>query len=231
MRKAGTESWRFTHDIDESLHCVLYLRDVLGLQIEDDGVIPPRLASDVPDRSQVLGPASAVVAAARWPSWWRAVVNQVATTQLGPSFQQDGSQNWVREIATWHGPVVDPPEWASLEGSSALRDAARTLWIESCRWFGPARKPYLPPSRLDVFAWNQVRDAAERAADENEVSPGESTAVLKSCSSRDPGGTFSRQVLRCARSRPRGIPQLPRSSSRRRSTPTSPDKDPQTARS
>jgi len=47
------------------------------------------------------------------------------------------------------------------------------LWIESCRWFGPARKPYLPPSRLDVFAWNQVRDAAERAADENEVSPGE----------------------------------------------------------
>jgi len=86
MRKVGTESWRFAHDIDESLHCVLYLRDVLGLQIEDDGVIPPRLASDVPDRSQVLGPASAVVAAARWPSWWRAVVNQVATTQLGPSF-------------------------------------------------------------------------------------------------------------------------------------------------
>jgi len=126
-----------------------------------------------PTAPQVLGPASAVVAAARWPSWWRAVVNQVATTQLGPSFQQDGSQNWVREIATWHGPVVDPPEWASLEGGSALRDAARTLWIESCRWFGPARKPYLPPSRLDVFAWNQVRDAAERAADENEVSPGE----------------------------------------------------------
>jgi len=172
MRKAGTESWRFAHDIDESLHCVLYLRHVLGLQIEDDGVIPPRLAGDVPDRSQVLGPASALAAAARWPSWWRAVVNQGAPTQLGPSSQQNGLQNWVREIATWHGPVFDPPEWASLEGSPALRDAARTLWIESCRWFGPAREPYLPPSCLDVFAWDQVRDAAERAADENEVSPG-----------------------------------------------------------
>jgi hypothetical protein len=172
MRKAGTESWRFAHDIDESLHCVLYLRDVLGLQIEDDGVMPPRLAGDVPDRSQVLGPASAVVAAAWWPSWWRAVVNQGAPTQLGSSSQQNGLQNWVREIATWHGPVFDPPEWASLEGSPALRDAARMLWIESCRRFGPAREPYLPPSCLDVFAWDQVRDAAERAADEHKVNPG-----------------------------------------------------------
>ncbi|MDQ2737940.1 MAG: hypothetical protein M3Y35_04795 [Actinomycetota bacterium] len=172
MRNAGTESWRFAHDIDESLHCVLYLRDALGLQIEDEGVIPPRLAGEVPDRFQVLGPASALAAAALWPSWWGAVVNQVAPAQLGPPSRQGGSQNWVRGSATWPGPVVDPPEWVSLEASPALRDAARTLWIESCRWFGPAREPYLPPSCRDVFAWDQVRDAAERAAIEREVTPG-----------------------------------------------------------
>lgn len=173
MRKAGSESWRFAHDIDESLHCVLYVRDALGLQVEDDGVIPPRLAGDVPDRSRLFGPESARAAAARWPSWWRAVVTRVAPTQLGPLSQQGGSQSWRREVATRHRAVVDPPEWASLEGSPALRDAARTLWTESCRWFGPAREPYLPPCCLDVFAWEQVRDGAERAAGEHEMSPGE----------------------------------------------------------
>lgn len=173
MRKAGTDSWRFAHDIDESLHCVLYLRDAFGLQTEDEGIIPPRLASDVPDRSNVLGPASARDVAERWPTWWRAVVTQVAPTQLEPSSQQGSSQNWLREIAARHRTVVDPPQWSSLEGSPALRDAAGTLWIESCRWFGPAREPYLPPSCMDVFAWEQVRDGAERAASEHGVSPGE----------------------------------------------------------
>lgn len=172
MHEAGTESWRFAHDVDESLHCVLYLRDALDLQIEDDGSIPPRLAGVVPDRPQVLDPASAVAAAARWPSWWGAVVNQVAPAQLGPPSQHSRSQSWVREISALRGPVFDPPEWVSLEGSPALRDAARKLFIESCRWFGPARQPYLPPSCLDVFAWEQVRHAAERAALEHEVSPG-----------------------------------------------------------
>ncbi len=62
MRRAGTESWRFAYDIDENLHCVLYLRDVLGFRVEDEGVIPPRLAGEVPDRSEMLDPASAVAA-------------------------------------------------------------------------------------------------------------------------------------------------------------------------
>lgn len=172
MRASGTESWRFAHDMDESLHCVLYLRDALGLQIEQDRFIPPRLAGTVPDRAQLLGPTPAMATAVRWPSWWGAMVAQVAPAQLGPSLQQASSQSWVSEIAAWDGPIFDPPEWLSLEGSPALRGAARTLWIEFCRWFGPAREPYLPPSCRDVFAWDQVRDAAGRAADEHEVSPG-----------------------------------------------------------
>lgn len=173
MRKGVTESWRFAHDIDESLHCALYLRDVLGLRVKNEGGVPPGLVGAVPDRSEVLDAALAVAAAERWPSWWHAVVNQVAPGQLGSAYRQGGAQNGLGEIANWHGPMVDPPDWVSLEGSPALRVAARTLWTESCRWFGPAREPYLPPACRDVFAWEQVRDAAELVAVEHRVSPGQ----------------------------------------------------------
>ena len=172
MRKAGSESWRFAHDIDESLHFVLYLRDVLSLQVKEDAVFLPELAGDVPDRSEVVSPDSASAIAASWPSWWRAVVTEVAATGLRLPSQHSVSQYWLHEISMPPGLTVDPPEWVSLEGSPALRDAARMLWTESSRWFGSAREPYLPPSCLDVFVWEQVRDAAERAADEHEVGLG-----------------------------------------------------------
>jgi hypothetical protein len=34
MRQAGRESWRFAHDIDQSLHALLYVRDTLDLGID-----------------------------------------------------------------------------------------------------------------------------------------------------------------------------------------------------
>lgn len=169
MRKAGSQSWRFAHDIDESLHFVLYLRDALGLQVDVVGIVPPQLAVDVPDRSKLLSQG----AAAGWPSWWRTMVNQVAPRQLGFPSREIASQDLLRGVPAQDGWVVDPPEFLSLAGSPELRHAARTLWSESCRWFGAARKPYLAPSCLDMFAWEQVLDAAERAADKHEVSLGE----------------------------------------------------------
>ncbi len=50
--------------------------------------------------------------------------------------------------------------------------AAHDPWAEGCEWFGPAREPYLPPACQDVFAWEQVRDGAERAVTEHEVKVG-----------------------------------------------------------
>ena len=43
MQLAGAESWRFAHNIDQSLHCALYLRDAIGLEVEDQPDNPPRL--------------------------------------------------------------------------------------------------------------------------------------------------------------------------------------------
>ena len=169
MRKAGSESWRFTHDIDQSLHCVLHLRDTIGLKVDDGPDNPPRLVGDIPDRSQLLDREATRTAAARWPSWWRAVVGNQALTQVRSSSEHTDSRAWLRELAARYRLVVDPPEWASLADSPALQDAARALWDEGCEWFGPAREPYLPLSGQDVLAWEQVRVGAERAAVEHDV--------------------------------------------------------------
>jgi hypothetical protein len=171
MRRAGPGSWRFAHDLDESLHCLLYLRDALRLPIDAAG--PPRLAGEIPDRSDLLGAAAARSAAAWWPSWWSAAATQWAPTQLGPPSDQVDQRRWRRELVARHRQLVDPPGWVSLAGRPALRDAASALWGEACRWFARAEQPYLPPSCHDVFAWERVRDRAERAAIDHEVSPAE----------------------------------------------------------
>lgn len=172
MRKVGTKSWRFAHDIDQSLHCALYLRDALRFLIEDQAGVPPRLAGDLPDRSHVLGPEPARTATARWPSWWHTLVTQLAPAQLGTPGGTD-TRSWLREISARRRTVVDPPDWNSLEDSPALREALCAVWVDSSRWFEATREPYLPPACQDMFAWEQVRDGAERAAAEHAVSLGQ----------------------------------------------------------
>lgn len=172
MRRIGSESWRFSHDIDHTLHALLYIRDALGLEVDDAGATPPRLSGDVADRSAMLDTAIRRQAAREWPSWWQAAVAQRARTELKPRPSRAGRHEWMREVALRHHLVADPPEWSSLAERPALRAAARLLWDESCRWFTPARQPYLPPERGDVFAWELVRDAAERAGASHQASPG-----------------------------------------------------------
>lgn len=74
MRRAGSESWRFAHDIDQTLHVLLYVRDALGVDLEGAKGIPPRLASDVVDRSNLLDPGARHEAARDWPAWWQSAV-------------------------------------------------------------------------------------------------------------------------------------------------------------
>jgi len=141
MREVGSPSWRFAQDIDQSLHVALYLREALGLEIEGDQIVPPRLAGEIPDHTGLLDPAATRVAAARWMVWWRGVVALQAPAQLGPPSGQTDQRAFRRQLAARRQLVFDPPEWASLADSPALQRAARDLWAESCRWFDPARAP------------------------------------------------------------------------------------------
>ncbi|WP_298345967.1 hypothetical protein [Ferrimicrobium sp.] len=164
MRTVGTESWRFAHDIDQGLHVLLYLRDTLRLVVENGPIVPPPLDGTLPDRSELLDTPTRIQAARDWSAWWERVVAERARAELGPPPMDPTHQRWVTEVAYSHHLSFDPPEWSSLASTPALRSAARTLWKEASHWFTPARRPYLPPSSRDIFAWERVRHTAERVA-------------------------------------------------------------------
>jgi hypothetical protein len=154
---------------------LLYVRDALRVDVEETRGIPPRLAGDLPDRSGLLGPESLREVARDWTAWWNNAVTLKARTELGsPSA---GTEQRLREVAERHRLVADPPEWSSLSGSPALQRAVQSLYVEGCRWFSPARQPFLPPARSDVFKWELVRDVAEATAGEHKVSVG----VINGC--------------------------------------------------
>lgn len=172
MRTSGSQSWRFGHDVDQVLHVALYFRDALRLETDGGPWDPPPLAGNVPDRSQVLGPVAAEAATGQWASWWHEVVELQASIRLPAMPEPAEPDARRREITERHQHVFDPPQWESLVNIPALRHGAQELWVEACQWFDSARRPYLPPSCRDVFAWEQGRDGATRAATQHGASPG-----------------------------------------------------------
>jgi hypothetical protein len=172
MRRAGRESWRFAHAIDQSLHTLLYMRDALDLDVDRGGSLPPRLKGDLPERSGLLDANSRQRAALEWPSWWDNVLGERVGFELASRPESTDQRRFWRELAERHRLFVDHPEWASLADRPALQAAARALWTEGCRWADAARRPLLPPTRHDIFRWDLVRDVAEDCAARNHVGIG-----------------------------------------------------------
>ena len=171
MRRQGSASWRFGHNIDQSLHLVLYVRDGLGIDVDGDPINPPRLVGPVVDHRHLLddGPTEAVVS--QWSSWWHAVVALQAPDRSGDRPQQTDRRAWHDELTARRRPVLDPPTWSCLDECPPLQDAVRAVWVEGFHQFTAARMPYIPPSRQGIFPGQQVRHGAERAAAKHHVSP------------------------------------------------------------
>ncbi len=171
MRRQGSASWQFSHDLDQSLHLVLYVRDGLGLGVDGDPISPPRLAGPVVDHRHLLdgGPTKAVVS--RWSSWWHAVVALQAPDRSGRPSEQTDRRAWHEELTARPRPVFDPPTWSCLDDSPPLQNAVRAVWVEGFQQFTAARRQHIPPSSHDIFPWEQVRHGAERAAAKHGVSP------------------------------------------------------------
>jgi hypothetical protein len=176
MRRAGRESWRFAHNIDQSLHALLYVRDALDLDVDRGGSLPPRLKGDLPERSGLLDANSRQRAGLEWPSWWDNVLGERVGFELESRPEGTDQRRWMRELVE-RRLVADHPEWASLADRPALQAAARELWTEGCRWAGTTRRPLLPPTRHDIFRWDLVRDVAEDCAARNHVGIG----AIKGC--------------------------------------------------
>ena len=170
MRKEGSRSWRFAHDLGQMPQAAVYVRDALRLPVADVSTVPPRLLGDVPDHSELLPPASVDAASSDWMRWWDEVLDADARVQLG-------DQEFSR--ARYHE-VLDPSTSSTLS-DSPLRDAAITLFAEGCRWADAARRPEIPPQGPGTgsFPWELTRDCAESVAAEAGVDASEvSGAVL-----------------------------------------------------
>lgn len=166
MRQIGSESWRFGEETAQIPHGLLFVRDALGLDVEGAADIPPRLAGDVPNLGHLLAPRLHLEAAAQWPSWWRAVVQQEVAMHLG-----QGDIEGRQRRTTMR--VVDPPEWSSLDDQPALQAAARATFEQGCQWFDSKRRPLQPPQhQAGLFEWRATKDIAERVAAELGVSVG-----------------------------------------------------------
>lgn len=66
-----------------------YLREALGLEIEDDPVRSPRLAGEIPDPSGLLDPVANQQAAARWSPWWQLVGPGAALCSIAAAHDPD----------------------------------------------------------------------------------------------------------------------------------------------
>lgn len=111
--------------------------------------------------------ASQAVSAA---SKWAASRNETAGVVYLVVVLLDQASIPVNEVLAHAGvaaPVLSEAALSPID-LPAPQAAARALWEERCRWFTPARQPYLPPGRRDVLAWEHVRDTTEAAAAEHQ---------------------------------------------------------------
>lgn len=169
MHRQASASWQFGHDLDQSLHLLLFVRDALGFEVED-AISPPRLAGPVIGHRLLLDPSSTGAVASQWSWWWQSVVEVKTRAQPGLLSGSTDRQARHDELAALSSAVFDPPTWSCLDGRPALQDAVRAVSDDGFGWFTAARAPRVAATRDDVFAWEQVRLGAERAAAEHGVS-------------------------------------------------------------
>lgn len=177
MRREGRPSWRFAHDIDESLHVLLYLRDALGLETVGGAASPPPLLGGPLRRPDFLGATSRAQAAEDWAARWSRSVSETARVELGPIPDGPARREWMAKVHQADLRRFDPPDWAFLAETPELQDGASVPWRQARDWFFRARAPYLPPRCRDVLARERVRHAADRAIASHWVDP----AALNGC--------------------------------------------------
>lgn len=170
MRRQASASWQFGHDLDQSLHLLLFVRDALGLEVDGDPINPPRLAGPVVDHHLLLDPGSTGAVVSQWSWWWQSVVGLKAPARPGLLSGSTDRSAWHDELAALSSAVFDPPTWLCLDDRHELQDAVRAVSGDGFSWFTAARDPRVPATRTDVFPWEQVRLGAERAAAEHGVS-------------------------------------------------------------
>lgn len=177
MRKAGSSSWRFEHDNPQFLHLALFVRDATRLVVTASEDVPPRLAGELPDLAGVLMAAEKAAAADQWLTWWRRLLGQAVreVRQRKAQAEDQDPAAWQRARLAGLEEVFDPPEFRSLADLQPLRTAAVATFHDAVTWSSSRERN--SQRQRKWFAWPLVRDAAEQAAAELDISIGDLDAV------------------------------------------------------
>ena len=110
------------------------MRDACRLPVAAAPGIPPPLAGDVPDRSDLLAPSEHADAAARWVRWWEAIVAHEGASELGVLVLPPDPMTRLATLASLAERLLDWPELEVLADEPALQRAVRALHDEGSRW-------------------------------------------------------------------------------------------------
>lgn len=174
MQRAGSASWQFTEGIEEMPLVALFVRDAVGLAVPAGSAIPPRLEREPPgDHSNVLDFGQADAAGLAWSDWWLQIVSLTVRQWQDESPSTDQHAR-MRQRAAELRKVFDPPAFASLANSPALREAVHATFEDALRWVNTRRRALLmpPQGRPDQFDYDTVRAVAEQVARQHQVNPG-----------------------------------------------------------
>lgn len=168
MRIAGRPSWRFAENDAGDLHAALFVRDAGGLAAPAAPDIPPPLlvAIDQAHRES----AHPAEAARQWVTWWRGLVrfrSDEVQPPHGPAAGQE-LHAWLEAVRERHVAAFDPPGFESLASMPDLRAVAAATFADGRRLL--CREHRTPAGE---FGYQVVSAAAEAAAAEFGVSPGE----------------------------------------------------------
>lgn len=162
MHRAGSPSWRLSvNDSPQTTSFALFVREALDLPVPPSPDTPPRRGSGKAYCEVDLSAAERQLAGEQWLAWWRRLV-EVDFRTHAPMPTEGDAHALIRARVAEREQVFDPPTFAALSDSPALRTAAIAAFKDFTRQSPRGRRG---------FDATLTRDVADALIAELDISP------------------------------------------------------------
>lgn len=175
MQRVGSPSWRLSvNESPQTISVALFVREALDLPVPSSPDTPPRRVAGKAYREVDLSAAERQEAGEQWLAWWRELVD--VEFLLHEAIPPDSDMpTLARDRMEHRQRVFDPPTFAALSESPALRTAVLTTFEEELA----RRKEAGPGARGERgFDWALIRDVADTLIAEYAINPDRLDASL-----------------------------------------------------
>lgn len=171
MERVGSPSWRLSvNDSPQSISVALSVREALDLPVPASPDTPPRRVAGKVHREVGLSDAERREAGEQWLAWWRRLVDVEFRTHRPMPMPTEGDiHTLVRGRMAERQQVFDPPTFAALSESPALRTAVLAIFEKEFVRRATDERRYVRGQR--GFDWALTRDVTDELIAEFAVSP------------------------------------------------------------